>query len=117
MTKKLTLHQLGRNRAAVNRNKRLSGPRAKVMNKFGSQLFTGAGVTTDHHRCLTSSQLSDHGFNLIDGFGVASELIHTCFGFNPVSVSVSLQRLVGVVAVNFGVRTTVWLAVAQLDCG
>ncbi|MNC69030.1 hypothetical protein D3C75_1196820 [compost metagenome] len=59
MAEKLALHQLGRNRTAIDRDKGLAGPWSSLMNKAGDPFLAAAGLATDVHRCLATGQLVD----------------------------------------------------------
>ncbi|MDT4871584.1 hypothetical protein FQZ97_1067200 [compost metagenome] len=59
MTEKLAFHQFRRNRSAVDRNERLVGPRAAVMDQSGHQFLAAAGFATDVHRGLAARQFVD----------------------------------------------------------
>ena len=49
MAEELALHEVGRNRGAVDRNHRPIGPRAGAMNGPGNELLARAAFAADQH--------------------------------------------------------------------
>ena len=59
MAEKLALHQFRRNRPAIDRDKRLAGAGALLMDQSRDQLLAAAGFAADVHRRLAAGQFVD----------------------------------------------------------
>ena len=73
MTEELAFHQLGRNRAAVDRHERAARTRALLVDQAGHQLLAHAGFTGDVDRCLVAGELADGGTHLLHRGRVADQ--------------------------------------------
>ncbi len=74
MAEEFTLHQFGRNRPAVDRDERVSGPGAKLVEQTGDPFLATAGFTADIDRRQAVGQLVDVATQGIHGRRVSQQL-------------------------------------------
>ena len=89
MAEELALHQLRRNRAAVDRHERLFAPPAGVVNHPCNEFLAGARFAANVHRGLAAGDALDDVTHTVHNLGVAEQRRGRLLVF---AVSVELQR-------------------------
>src|SRR3546814_14031247 len=78
MAEEFALHQLRRNRAAIDRHERSTCTRSFLMNELGDQFLAGARFAGDMHGRLTACQAFDQCPQLANAFMIAKQCLLVC---------------------------------------
>ena len=69
VSKQLTFHEFGRDRAAIDRYEGSIAPRSRLVDEFCDQFLTGARLTEDVHGSLAARDAADHFAHVLHGEG------------------------------------------------
>ena len=83
MAKQFALHQVLRQRAAIDRHQRPGSPRAALVDRPGHQLLAGAGLASDEHVCVTRRHAGDQPPHPVEAGRRAHELARPLGPTNP----------------------------------
>src|SRR3546814_11449156 len=78
MAEEFALHQLRRNRAAIDRHERSTCTRSFLMNELGDQFLAGARFAGDMHGRMTACYAFDQCTQLANAFMIANPILMVC---------------------------------------